>query len=172
MANDNASIAGAWVLDLSRSGTFEEYLRCLGTPEVAIAHQLAGEQAYQSRNVIALDESRLVVHKDTAVNCYTERFLLDQEQVSRTRSGEGLKQAMASLGNDNSLDGYVVVTTTNMPVGRQNLETVEARQLIDGGRAHIQKINVRKVETGEHVVVMRTWVRVPMTQDDHMRLHA
>lgn len=45
---------------------------------------------------------------------------------------------MASLGNDNSLDGYVVVTTTNMPVGRQNLETVEARQLIDGGRAHVQ----------------------------------
>lgn len=35
--------------------------------------QAAGEQAYLSRNVIALDGSSLVIHKDTAVNCYTER---------------------------------------------------------------------------------------------------
>lgn len=52
-------------------------IRCfirLGVVCTLLLSQLAGEQAYQSRNVIALDESRLVVHKDTAVNCYTERF--------------------------------------------------------------------------------------------------
>lgn len=38
--------------------------------------QVAGELAYQSRNVIALDELRLVIHKDTAVNRYTERYLI------------------------------------------------------------------------------------------------
>lgn len=35
--------------------------------------QIDGERAYQSRNVIALDESRLVIYKDTAVNHHTER---------------------------------------------------------------------------------------------------
>jgi len=37
------------------------------------AIQAAGEQAYLSRNVIALDSIRLVIYKDTAVNQYTER---------------------------------------------------------------------------------------------------
>ena len=38
-----------------------------------VRDQVAGEQAYQSRNVIALDESTLVIHKDTNVNHCTER---------------------------------------------------------------------------------------------------
>lgn len=34
--------------------------------------QVAGERAFQSRNVIALDEATLAIHKDTAVHRYTE----------------------------------------------------------------------------------------------------
>lgn len=42
---------------------------------VALLFQVAGEQAYLSRNVISLDESMLVIHKDTAVNNFTERYV-------------------------------------------------------------------------------------------------
>ena len=38
----------------------------------AIVLQMAGERAFQSRNVIALDDSRLVIRKDTAVNHCTQ----------------------------------------------------------------------------------------------------
>ena len=34
--------------------------------------QMAAERACQSRNVIALDESVLIIHKSTAVNNITE----------------------------------------------------------------------------------------------------
>lgn len=35
--------------------------------------QVTGEREYQSRNVIALDESALVIQKKTAINNFTER---------------------------------------------------------------------------------------------------
>ena len=39
---------------------------------VAATQQMAGEQACPSRNVIALDDSLLIIHKSTAVNNFTE----------------------------------------------------------------------------------------------------
>lgn len=66
------------------------------------------------------------------------RFELDEERVIPTRSGDGVNRVTASLGDGARLDGYVVVSTTCAHCGRHTLETVEARQLIDGGRAHIQ----------------------------------
>ena len=66
------------------------------------------------------------------------RFELDEERVSPTRTGDGVNHVTASLGDGSRLDGYVIVSTTSTHCGRQTLETIEARQLIDGGRAHIQ----------------------------------
>ena len=66
------------------------------------------------------------------------RFELDEERVCPTRSGDGVNHVTASLGDGARLDGYVVVSITSAHSGRQTLETIEARQLIDGGRAHIQ----------------------------------
>ncbi len=40
--------------------------------DASYVDQVFGEQTYQSRNVIALDESTLVIHKDTTVNHCTE----------------------------------------------------------------------------------------------------
>ncbi|CAM9463362.1 unnamed protein product [Ectocarpus sp. 12 AP-2014] len=171
------TISGAWVLDLSRSDTFESYLQCLGTPPQAILAQVTGEREYQSRNVIALDASELVIHKKTAINNFTERFELDEEQVTPTRpwnrpqdggggGGGGVNQVTVSLGESEQLDGYVVATTTSAPNGRPSVETVEVRQLTDGGLTHIQQIDVRNLLTGGQCTVMRVWVRVPMTHED------
>lgn len=66
------------------------------------------------------------------------RFELDEERASPTRSGDGVNHVTASLGDGSRLDGYVVVSTTSALCGRQTLETIEARQLVDGGRSHIQ----------------------------------
>eukprot|EP00903_Cladosiphon_okamuranus_P009025 g8631.t1 len=100
---------------------------------------VAGERAYLSRNVIALDESTLVIHKDTAVNNFTERFKLDQEQIHHSGSDGGIRRTSASLGVGGRLDGYVIATTTSAPPpSNRHSETIEARQLLDGGHAHIQ----------------------------------
>ncbi|CAM9092148.1 unnamed protein product [Scytosiphon promiscuus] len=169
------SITGSWVLDLFRSDTFESYLRCLSIAEPAIQAQVAGERAFQSRNVIALDESTLAIHKDTAVHRFTETFQLGRERLTPRRTisgnvGRGANQATASLAAGGQLDGYVVATTTIGPGGSPSQETVEVRQLIDGGLAHTQQINVQNLATGGQCVVTRTWVRVPMTQEDRIRL--
>eukprot|EP00752_Nemacystus_decipiens_P011423 g10144.t1 len=165
------SISGAWVLDLDGSDTFEDYLRCLGAPEGAVRAQVAGEHAYLSRNVIALDESMLVIHKDTAVNNFTERFKLDREQISRCGFDGGVRRTSASLGVGGRLDGYVIATTTSAPPpSNRESETIEARQLLDGGHGHIQQINVRNLLTGVECKVVRNWVRVPLTPADQMRL--
>lgn len=166
----DATMTGAWVLDLSRSDTFEGHLRFLGNPEATLQSQVAAERAYRSRNVIALDDSRLVIYKDTAVNHYTEMFELDEERVTPCRSGDGVNHITASLGDGARLDGYVIVSITSTNCGRQTLETIEARQLIDGGSAHVQHLNVRKIATGEQYTTRRTWVRVAMTENDRMRL--
>ncbi|CAN0003463.1 unnamed protein product, partial [Hapterophycus canaliculatus] len=139
--------------------------------------QVAGERAYQSRNVIAIDRFSLIIHKDTAVHHFTEAFELGQERLTPRRTisgsvGRGGNLAMASLADEGRLDGYVVATATTGPSGRPSQETVEVRQLIDRGLSHTQQINVRNVATGEECVVMRTWVRVPMTQEDQLRLLA
>ncbi|CAM9282206.1 unnamed protein product, partial [Ectocarpus fasciculatus] len=134
---------------------------------------VTGEREYQSRNVIALDESALVIQKKTAINNFTERFELDEEQVTPARpwnrqqdGGGGVNQVTVSLGESEQLDGYVVATTTTAPNGRPTVETVEVRQLTDEGRTHIQQINMRNLLTGGQCTVMRIWVRVPMTHED------
>lgn len=65
------------------------------------------------------------------------RFELDEEQVD-PRPGGGLYSTTVSLGNEERLDGYVVVSTITAPGGGICLETVEARQLVEGGLAHVQ----------------------------------
>lgn len=52
--------------------TIEHGAECLVNGGCSVLDQVIGEQTYQSRNVIALDESTLVIHKDTAVNYCTE----------------------------------------------------------------------------------------------------
>eukprot|EP00904_Undaria_pinnatifida_P009607 jgi/Undpi1/5777/HiC_scaffold_2.g01051.m1 len=133
------SLGGAWVLDLSRSDTLEGYLQCLLTPEMAIQAQVAGEQAYRSRNVIALDESTFVIGKRTAVNNFTETFALDHEQVKHTSSG--VKRSRASLGEDGDLDEVVIVTTMLRP-GGSSVIVVEARKLLNRGQIHQQSTAV------------------------------
>lgn len=67
------------------------------------------------------------------------RFKLDQEQVARSGSDGGVRRTSASLGVGGRLDGYVIATTTSAPPpGNTNSETIEARQLLDGGHGHIQ----------------------------------
>lgn len=66
------------------------------------------------------------------------RFVLNQEKVTPARSGEGNNHATASVRDGPRLDGYVLVTNTSAPSGQRTLQTVETRQLIDDGRAHIQ----------------------------------
>lgn len=67
------------------------------------------------------------------------RFDIDQEKVTPSGSGDGgTNHAVASLGDGARLDGYMVVTNTSGRSGENTLETVEARHLIDDGRAHIQ----------------------------------
>lgn len=50
----------------------EEYLRCMGMPRVGIEAQLAGELIQPSRNVFAIDDSLLLLHKRTRINDITE----------------------------------------------------------------------------------------------------
>eukprot|EP00752_Nemacystus_decipiens_P004812 g4379.t1 len=159
LSQDSTSISGAWVLDLSRSDTFEGYLQFMGHSEGFIRSQVDGERAYQSRNVIALDESSLVIHKDTAVNRYTERMELDEEQLIPSRHGRGTVHATASLQGWGRLDGYVVATTITATRGTRTLamEMMESRQVVDGGCAHLQTITVCQRSRAEQCSVRRVW---------------
>lgn len=49
-----------------------------------------------------------------------------------------MKRTVASLGYGGRLDGYVIATSITGPPSTRNSETVETRQLIDGGNGHIQ----------------------------------
>lgn len=84
------------------------------------------------------------------------RFELDEEQVTPARpwnrpqdggggGGGGVNQVTVSLGESEQLDGYAVATTTSAPNGRPTVETVEVRQLTDGGLTHIQVHRERKI---------------------------
>lgn len=66
-----------------------------------------------------------------------DRFELDREQINPSRSGGGPIHMTASLGDGARLHGYVIVSASTEPDGTQ-METMEARQLFDDGRAHIQ----------------------------------
>eukprot|EP00752_Nemacystus_decipiens_P016448 g14703.t1 len=162
-----STLTGAWVLDLSRSDTMRDYLQLLDTPEATIQAQAAAEQNKPGRNAIALDPATLTIYKDTAVNNYTEAFELGVEQFSEPNVGV-TKRCSASLIDDDELGGYLVVT--NMISPGRNLSLVDARRLQAGGHAHVQTLSVRNNTTGAHCTIRRTWVRVPMTNDDLQRL--
>ncbi|CAM9243433.1 unnamed protein product, partial [Ectocarpus sp. 13 AM-2016] len=111
------------------------------------------------------------------------RFQLNEEHVTPARpwnrppdggggGGGGRNLVTVSLGDSGELDGYVVASTTCAPNGTPTVETVEVRQLTDRGLTHVQQISVKNLLTGGQSAVMRTWARVPMTGEDHLRLLA
>lgn len=66
------------------------------------------------------------------------RFELGQERLVRARpDGSGIVHGTASLLGEGRLDGFVIASTISAP-GRSTMETLESRQLLDGGHAHIQ----------------------------------
>eukprot|EP00904_Undaria_pinnatifida_P009754 jgi/Undpi1/5909/HiC_scaffold_2.g01183.m1 len=144
----------------------EAYLRCMGVPHAAIQAQVAGEQVYKSRNVIALDEARFVVHKRTHINNFTESYDLDEERVTPTRYGA--RRSTVSLGDEGRLDGFAIATT--VPTASGDVDMIEARQLIEGGAAHAQEIRLMNRSTDEQSVTRRVWTRVPVTDSDEEQL--
>lgn len=163
------SLSGAWILDVSRSDTLEGYLRCLLLPEDVIQAKVAEERAFPTRNVIRLDKSSLVINRSTVARNVTEDFEIDEEQVIETNNGD-IKMTKASLGESEQLDEFVLVSQTMSAQG-PSLIHVEARQLDLGGHYHTQELNVRNLSTMGHCIVKRTWMRVPMTQEDATRLY-
>ncbi|CAM9198568.1 unnamed protein product [Ectocarpus sp. 6 AP-2014] len=163
------TLAGAWVLDVTRSDSMEDYLRLLlDNPEPAIEAQAAGEQNTQSRNAIMLNETHLVIYKRTAANHFTETFELGLEKAVQNAAGY-IKRSTAFLIDDGLLTGYFVAISTMSAEGR-SLSLVDARRLEEGGHAHAQELSVRNNTTGETCTIMRTWIRVPMTSSDVGRL--
>ncbi|CAM9588978.1 unnamed protein product [Ectocarpus sp. 12 AP-2014] len=163
------TLTGAWVLDVTRSDSMEDYLRLLlDNPEQAIQAQAAGEQNTQSRNVIMLNETHLVIYKRTAANHFTETFELGLEKAVQNAAGY-IKRSTASLIDDGLLTGYFVAISTMSAEGR-SLSLVDARRLEEGGHAHAQELSVRNNTTGETCTIMRTWIRVPVTSSDVGRL--
>lgn len=68
-----------------------------------------------------------------------DRFELDQEQISHHGSDRGVGKALICFTDGGQLDRYVIATTaTSLPASYWNCETVEVRQLLDGGIAHVQ----------------------------------
>lgn len=61
-------------------------------------------------------------------------YELDVEKTTSTRYGE--KRTMASLLDWGQMDGLVV--TTNVPTMGGTMHMVETRQLLHGGREHLQ----------------------------------
>ncbi|CBJ29034.1 hypothetical protein Esi_0133_0020 [Ectocarpus siliculosus] len=152
-----SSLTGAWVLDVYRSDTLEAYLRCMGAPDRVVEAQLAGEQACPSRNVLVLDDSRLVVHKHTSVNNLTESYELDQERVTPSTYGE--KRAIASLLQPGRHDALAIKTA--LPTDTSDFGLVETRRLVGDGSTHIQELLLRNLDTGAQSITRRTWVREP-----------
>lgn len=89
-----------------------------------------------------------------SANNTCDRFEVDRERVIPRPDG-CVSQATVSLGDRERLDGYVVVTTVSTPRGRLILETVEARQLLEGGLAHIQ---VHLHPLGMGCSVIQAWI--------------
>ncbi|CAM9213312.1 unnamed protein product [Scytosiphon promiscuus] len=163
-----SSLTGAWVLDLSRSDTMEDHLRLLDTPEASIRTQMERERTQQSHNAIAINENKLVIHKQAAGTSVTESFKFNDPQVTQTFSGD-TRKSTASLLNDGQLTGYVVSITVSSD-GLDLLQQGETRWLESGGHVHHQKLYVRNNVSGAQRTTMRTWVRVPMTSTDLVRL--
>ncbi|CAM9099736.1 unnamed protein product [Ectocarpus sp. 4 AP-2014] len=128
------SIVGAWVLEVSRSETMEGYLRCMNVADLAIEAQMKAEQDHESRNVFAIEGTKLVIHKRTKINHFTQIYELDKEKITDGRSGP--KHCMVSLRNPGCLDGLVL--TTSMPTAQGQMHLVETRQLLDKGHVHAQ----------------------------------
>ncbi|CAN0422913.1 unnamed protein product [Pylaiella littoralis] len=167
LGDDLASMTGAWVLDVSSSDTMEEYLRCMGMPRAGIEAQLAGELIQPSRNVFAIDDSLLLLHKRTRINDITEAFELEAERVTPAFHG-GVKRAVASLLLRGSYDAFVVETL--MPTHLHTFRLVEIRRLLGDGSTHMQEIHLHNLDTGIQSTTKRTWKRVTMTQSDRQEL--
>eukprot|EP00752_Nemacystus_decipiens_P005599 g5068.t1 len=166
MGADLNSISGSWVLDLARSDTMEEYLRCLRAPEGVIEAQISGEQSRESRNVFAVQANGVVIHKRTALNNFTEVYYFDTDRVTQTGYGEW--RSMLSLSQPGQANGLVITST--VPTADHDVHLVEVRELIDGGTAHTQVLHLTNLSTEEQHVTRRVWVRVPMTAQDHQNL--
>eukprot|EP00752_Nemacystus_decipiens_P003064 g2841.t1 len=166
-----SSLSGAWVLDVASSDTLEDYMRCLAAPEAAIHAQAELEAAYPSRNVISLDESKLVIYKRTASTNSTEDFDIDEEKVVESSTGT-VKRSTASLREGGQPDGYILVSETVSTGGHSSLIHVEARQLSPGGHVHTQELSVRNLVTGAQSMTTRFWTRVAVTELDVARLSA
>ncbi|CAN0166032.1 unnamed protein product [Ectocarpus sp. 12 AP-2014] len=156
------SIVGAWVLEVSRSETMEGYLRCMNVADLAIEAQMKAEQDHESRNVFAIEGTKLVIHKRTKINHFTQIYELDKEKITDGRSGP--KHCMVSLRNPGCLDGLVL--TTSMPTAQGQMHLVETRQLLDKGHVHAQELHLSNLTTGARCVTKRTWVRVAVTSVD------
>lgn len=156
------TIVGAWVLDTSRSETMEGYLRCMRVADLAIEAQMKAEQDHESRNVVAIEGSKFVMHKRTKINHFTEIFELNKEKVTQGRSGA--KVCTVSLRNKGSQDGVVV--TTSMPTAQGQMHLVETRQLLDKGHVHAQELHLSNLTTGGRCITRRTWTRVAVTPTD------
>ncbi|CAM9174639.1 unnamed protein product [Pylaiella littoralis] len=164
-----SSLTGSWVLDISRSDTMAAYLRLLGTPESTIEALTAAEQAAQSRNAITLDDSQLAIYKHTAINHYTETFTLNEEHVIASDASGTTQRYKVSLLNEGDMTGYRVEKRTTSSGGR-DMSLVDSRRLEGHGHNHTQELNVRNNTTDTECTIVRTWVRVPMSNNDLHRL--
>ncbi|CAM9108057.1 unnamed protein product [Ascophyllum nodosum] len=156
------SIVGAWVLETSRSDTMEGYLRCMLVADLAIEAQMKAEQDHESRNVIAMEGLKFVIHKRTKINHFTEIFELNKEKITQGRSGA--KRCTVAFRNEGRLDELVITTT--MPTVQGQMHLVETRRLLDKGHTHSQELHLSNLTTGGMNVTRRTWIRVPVTPVD------
>lgn len=91
---------------------------------------------------IAVPIAVYIVPNNSQLGC-AFRFELGQERLTPRRASSGNTNrggnlAIASLADGGQLDGFVVATTTVGPTGTPSQDTLEVRQLIDGGLAHSQ----------------------------------
>ncbi|CAM9597633.1 unnamed protein product [Ectocarpus sp. 13 AM-2016] len=165
------TMAGAWVLDLSRSDTMQRYLEVSGMPAThAYTHVLAERKHGGALNLIHLDDTTLTIHKRTYRNNYTETFELGEEKVTSVApSRVSISTTVSNLGS--SSRGYVcLIRNTSTPERQQNTEVLERRYVTNGGLCHIQEIKARSLTTGEECGIVRTWRRVMMTHEHRATL--
>ncbi|CAN0089067.1 unnamed protein product [Ectocarpus fasciculatus] len=151
-------MAGAWVLDLSRSDTMQRYLQVCGmTATNTHAHVLAERKHGGALNLIHLDETTLIIHKRTYLNNYTETFELGEEKVTNiTPTRASISTTVSNLGS--SSRGYAcLIRNASTPEGQQNTEVLERRYVTDGGLCHTQEIQARNLTTGEECGIV-SWL--------------
>ncbi|CAM9645795.1 unnamed protein product [Ectocarpus fasciculatus] len=166
------TMAGAWVLDLSRSDTMQRYLQVCGmTATNTHAHVLAERKHGGALNLIHLDETTFIIHKRTYLNNYTETYVrLGEEKVTNiTPTRASISTTVSNLGS--SSRGYAcLIRNASTPEGQQNTEVLERRYVTDGGLCHTQEIQARNLTTGEECGIVRTWRRVMMTHEHRATL--